>query len=241
MAAQNTLLGTAPRAPSSRGGIGGETYRWRGWRGGRRSRSAWRSPAGAGTSRAGGRRGRPGPARCTVLRRGCGGSGVRPGRTQGHAPPRCPPSPVPLTLLAVAGGAVRGRAGALPLAPHRQLLAGQARLLLQLALRGGSGTLAEGGGHRVPLPAVRYHHPYRRAVSVAVGAADGGERGGVAGLAAPVPLGAWWLDPARDERYGGGTTGRDGAEPLAWFSPSSSPPARSRPRHPPTCAPASCG
>ena len=115
--------------------------------------------------------------------------------------------PVPLTLLAVAGRAVRGRAGALSLAAHRQLLAGQARLLLQLALWGGSGASVAGGGrgtrHSVPLPAVGCHHPYRRAVGVAVGAADGGERGGVAGLAAPVALGARRLDPAWGERRGG--------------------------------------
>lgn len=59
----------------------------------------------------------------------------------------------PLTLFAVAGRAVRGRAGALPLAPHRQLLAGQARLLLQLALRGGSGMSAGGRRARGPVPA----------------------------------------------------------------------------------------
>lgn len=204
--------------------IAGGSYRWQGWRGGRRSRSAWHSPAGAGTSRAGGRPGRPGPARCTVLG-GVQGGGVRLGRAQGHPPV----SPVPLTLLAIAGGSVRGWAGALPLAPHRQLLAGQARLLLQLALRGGSGTSArEGTRHGVPLPVASCHHPYRRAVSVAVGAADSGERGGMAGLAAPVALGARQLDPARDERCGS-----------AMLSPIST--AQPRVRHPPTCAPASCG
>lgn len=65
--------------------IAGGSYRWQGWRGGRRSRSAWHSPAGAGTSRAGGHPGRPGPARCTALG-GVQGGGVRLGRAQGHPP-----------------------------------------------------------------------------------------------------------------------------------------------------------
>lgn len=136
--------GAAPHIPSL---WGRDRYRWWGWRGVPRSRSAWHSHAGAGTSRAGGHPGRPDPARCTVL--GGPAGQCQAGQSSGTVP-RCP-APRSPCLLSPAGLCGVGQ-GHCP--SHRTVSCLLARHACCSSLHCGAAAGRRQGdtGHRAPSP-----------------------------------------------------------------------------------------
>lgn len=133
----------------------------------------------------------PGAQFCGVQR-----GSVRPGRARGQSPGAL--HPAHLVCCRRQGCAGSGRGTAPRIAPSAACWPGTPAAPACTAGRQRDvGGRTRGTG---PRPRGGCRRPYRRAVGVAVGAADGSHRGGVAGLAAPVRLGAQRLDPARGER-----------------------------------------